>query len=220
MEDIILTKSERTSQVILDSAYNLFTSQGYAATSMRQIAEHSSLALGGIYNHFESKEKIFEEVVMTRHPIFVVMPHIRQASGETVDEFIRNAARSMVAELGQHPEFLNLMLTELIEFKGAHVQRLIEKILPEMLEFGQQIQAYQPGLRPIAAPLLMRAFVGLFFSFFITELMLKDIIPAGSMQVMALDQVIDIFLYGVTLPAGSSLDHPAANFHPGSSETL
>jgi DNA-binding transcriptional regulator YbjK len=34
-----ISKSERTRQAILDAAYNLIIEQGYAATSMRQIAE-------------------------------------------------------------------------------------------------------------------------------------------------------------------------------------
>jgi hypothetical protein len=42
--------------------------QGYHATSMRQIAERADLALGGIYNHFASKEDIFEAIIMDKHP--------------------------------------------------------------------------------------------------------------------------------------------------------
>ena len=57
------SKSDRTNAAILEAAGTLFTSQGYAATSMRQVAESAGLALGSIYNHFPSKEAIFEEDV-------------------------------------------------------------------------------------------------------------------------------------------------------------
>ena len=73
-DDIPLSKSDRTSNAILDSAYNLICSQGYAATSMRQIADGAGLALGSIYNHFSSKEEIFEAILQKRHPFFQIMP--------------------------------------------------------------------------------------------------------------------------------------------------
>jgi AcrR family transcriptional regulator len=53
------SKGEQTRHSILSAAYSLIIRQGYAATSMRQIAEKSGLALGGIYNHFSSKEEVF-----------------------------------------------------------------------------------------------------------------------------------------------------------------
>ena len=61
--------------------------QGYHATSMRQIAERADLALGGIYNHFTSKEEIFEAIIVDKHPYKKVLPLILAAEGETVEEF-------------------------------------------------------------------------------------------------------------------------------------
>ena len=64
---------------------------GYHATSMRQIAEHAGLALGGIYNHFASKEEIFEGIIIDKHPYKKILPAILAAEGETVEEFLKNA---------------------------------------------------------------------------------------------------------------------------------
>ncbi|MGC8856852.1 MAG: TetR/AcrR family transcriptional regulator, partial [Anaerolineae bacterium] len=67
-------KGEITRQTIEDAALTLFLEQGYHATSMRQIAERAGLALGGIYNHFSSKEEIFEAIIVDRHPYKRVLP--------------------------------------------------------------------------------------------------------------------------------------------------
>ena len=64
METNLPSKSDRTARAILDSAYALISSQGYAATSMRQIAEGAGLALGSIYNHFSSKEDIYKAIIL------------------------------------------------------------------------------------------------------------------------------------------------------------
>lgn len=48
---------------ILEEAAKLFRHQGYAATTLRQIAEATGIMAGSIYYHFSSKEEILVEVM-------------------------------------------------------------------------------------------------------------------------------------------------------------
>ncbi len=48
----------RTAQKILDVALPLFAQYGYAAVSMRQIAEGVGVNVGALYNHFPNKQQI------------------------------------------------------------------------------------------------------------------------------------------------------------------
>jgi len=196
IDQTTLTKSDRTRRAILESAYALFSLQGYAATSMRQIAESAGLALGSIYNHFASKEEMFQAIIAERHPYLRIIPLLKNAQGETMAEFLRNAAGSLVAELVQHPEFLNLMLIELVEFKGKHVPILFEHVIPDVMLIAGKIEAFREDLRPIPLPVVMRAFLGMFFSYFITDLLLKDMMPP-KMRENSLDMFVDIFLHGI-----------------------
>ena len=52
-------KSERRRQAILDVAKALFQAQGYAATSMSEIAARLGGSKGTLYNYFRSKEELF-----------------------------------------------------------------------------------------------------------------------------------------------------------------
>ena len=97
------TKGETTRLAVEDAAVELFMEQGYHATSMRQIAERAGLALGGIYNHFTSKEEIFEAIIIDKHPYKKVLPAVLEAQGETVEAFLRNAAQVSMAELNKQP---------------------------------------------------------------------------------------------------------------------
>ena len=108
--DEILSKGERTRQAILDAAYDLFLTQGYSATSMRQVAGRSGLALGGIYNHFASKDEIFQALVIAKHPYLQIIPLVQNVPGETVEEFVRNAARIVQTEMGSRPDFMKLLV--------------------------------------------------------------------------------------------------------------
>jgi AcrR family transcriptional regulator len=191
-----LSKGERTRQAVEEAAYNLFLEQGYHATSMRQIAERAGLALGGIYNHFASKDEIFQALIADRHPFIHIMPLLIAAPGDTAEEFVRNAARSMVDELGHRPDFIKLMFIELVEFNGQHIPFLFQNLFPRILPVMQRFMTPEQGLRPIPLPLLARAFMGMFFSFYMTEFLMSDLMPP-EMRENALDGFVEIFLHGI-----------------------
>jgi AcrR family transcriptional regulator len=51
-----------TTEAILASARRLFGSQGFAATTMDEIADGARVAKGAVYHHFKTKEAVFEAV--------------------------------------------------------------------------------------------------------------------------------------------------------------
>jgi AcrR family transcriptional regulator len=188
-------KGERSRQKILDAAYALFIEQGFAATSMRQIAERAGLALSSIYNHFPSKDVLFEVVILERHPFHRILPLLSQTAGHSAEEFVRGGAQKLVDELSGQPDFLNLMLVEMVEFKGLHTARLFEVIFPQVSEIGARFYEFG-GLRNVPPLLILRAFLGMFFSYTITGLILGSAMPP-EMQEGSLDRFVDIFLHGI-----------------------
>lgn len=196
------SKGEQTRQAIVSAAYDLIIRQGYAATSMRQIAQRSGLALGGIYNHFSSKEDVFRAIIEERHPFFQMIPLLSTVKADTVEEYVRNAAHVLITELQHHPEFLNLMLVEIVEFKTSHVHAVFERILPLMLPVAQRFAELKGDLRPIPPFVLMRAFMGMFFSYYITEMLMAHALPPAlrKMNSKAIDYFVEIFLHGVLEP--------------------
>jgi AcrR family transcriptional regulator len=196
MTDTTPTKGERTRQGIMEAAYELFLTQGYAATSMRQIAERAGLALGGIYNHFASKEAIFCELILDRHPYRQILPIMLNTPADDPETFVRSAARTMVDELGKRPDFIKLMLIEIVEFNGRNMPAIITRVLPEVVPLIQRFGQQKGLLREMPPFVFFRAFLGLFFSYYITELMIQGT-PAALTQKNALDHFVDIFLHGV-----------------------
>lgn len=59
----VTAKSERSRDLILDSAAQLFRRQGFSATTLRQIASRAKIKAGSIYYHFHSKDEILNEVL-------------------------------------------------------------------------------------------------------------------------------------------------------------
>lgn len=196
-----LKKGEATRLAIEDAAMELFLEQGYAATSMRQIADEVGLALGGIYNHFSSKEEIFEGIIIDKHPYKQILPVILTAEGETLDEFFKNAFHIIVSEFEKRPEYMNLMFIELVEFKGRHGSLLLREIAPKILPVFERIIKARKGLRVTNPALLMRAFVGAILSYMITGIVISNSVLSKLMPKDTENAYIDIFLHGILKPS-------------------
>jgi AcrR family transcriptional regulator len=191
-----LSRGERTRTEIIHGACRLFLQNGFHGTSMRQIAQEAGIAVSGIYNHFPGKEEIFIEVVLKYHPVHSILPAMENAQGETIEAFVQDAAARLVSQFEQHQEFINLVFIELVEFKGTHLPHLFETIFPQVVGFAQHFMQGRAELRPIPVPVLIRAFIGLFFSYVMTELLLGKQPPGGT-QDAAFEHFIDIFLHGI-----------------------
>jgi len=198
MADTSLSKGERTRQAVIEAAYELFLEQGYAATSMRQIAQRSGLALGGIYNHFPGKEAIFSELIIERHPYKQILPVLVNTPANNVESFVRTAAHTMINELGKRPDFIKLMFIEIVEFNGRNMPHMLDQVLPQVLPLIKKFNKNKKVLRKMSPFIFFRVFLGLFISYYMTELLLANT-PVTWVQGNALDDFIEIFLHGVML---------------------
>ena len=190
-------KGEVTRLAIEDAALELFMEQGYHATSMRQIAERSDLALGGIYNHFASKEEIFEGIIIDKHPYRVILPAIIAAEGKTLEDFFKIAFHLVISELGKRPEFVNLMLIELVEFKGKHGAVILREIAPKILPVFERVIKARRDLRVTNPAVLLRSFIGLVISFLLTEMVIANSVISKLMPKNISDAYVDIYLHGI-----------------------
>jgi AcrR family transcriptional regulator len=191
-----LSRGESTSEAILQAAYRLFIQNGYHGTSMRQIAQAANLAVASIYNHFQNKEQIFVAVLERYHPIFEILPRLAQMQAPDIPEFVHRAAQFIAAHLDQRHDFLNLFFIELVEFRAAHIPRLLEKNEPMLTAFIQNFVARNSKLRPFAPFVLARAFLGMFFAYYVTRFIAGNNPTLGG-DAHVLDDFVDIFLHGI-----------------------
>ena len=191
------TKGERTRLQIEDAAIELFMENGYHATSMRQIANRAKLALGGIYNHFKSKDEIFEAIVVDKHPYKRILPVLAEAQGDTIDEFLNNAARIVITELTSQPYYIKLMLIEIVEFNGVHGAALLKEIAPKILPIFEKVVKTRKNLRVTQPAILMRSFIGMILSYIITDMIIANSMLTKFMPKNALNTYVDIYMYGI-----------------------
>ena len=139
--------SEELVRHIVDTATRLFITQGYAATSIEQIAAAAGSGKQTIYRRFTSKEALFIEVINRQGQRMTETAAVARASGGSPLEVLREIGRSMfdfmldpelialqrilIAETARFPElgevvlencmgpFKDLMSTALQEAKDA-----------------------------------------------------------------------------------------------------
>jgi hypothetical protein len=84
-----------------------------------------------------------------------------------------------------------------VEFNGKHIAGLIGEIAPRIIPMVGKMRHLRKNLRKIPAPILVRSFLGMFFSFYITELFIQDSLVAKLMPKNSFDLFVDIYLHGV-----------------------
>lgn len=190
---------------LLDAAYAEFRRNGFHGTSMRQIAQAAGLAVGGIYNHFHSKEEIFAAVLDARHPYHAVLPALAAAEGATLEAFVHDAGRRIQQAIrGVEDQLLPLVFIELVEFQGRHLKDTVERLFPNIMAFAQTL-AERPGpMRNLPLPIVIRTLVSLNIGYLMTDRFLKDSPLFSAMQLDWYPQMLDIYLHGILEPGVST----------------
>jgi len=168
---------DTTKARILNSAYELFVEKGYRGSSMRDIAENAGIKAGSIYNHFKTKEDIFEAVFIEKHPLFRILALLEEVHGETAEELLTNAVNRLDMELQSESGLLNLFFVEFVEMNGKHIPQAIEKNFPFDSNFMKQIFQMRDEIRDIRDPVLVRAVIGTVFANIIFNLFIGDAKP-------------------------------------------
>ncbi len=64
------------------------------------------------------------------------------------------------------------------------------------MEFVQRFQQVDGVLRPLPLPVILRSFLGLFFSYVMTNRLVGSQLPASA-RTGAFDHFVDIYLHGI-----------------------
>jgi AcrR family transcriptional regulator len=121
-------KSEASVQAVLDAGLELFSTQGYRATTLREIADRAGLSVGNIYHHFPSKHEIYLRLI-ARYWERLLDPElplnkIFAAAGFPEDlERMAAAIESIVDDNAAH---ILLIYVDVIEFGGENIRPFYE----------------------------------------------------------------------------------------------
>lgn len=181
-------------QQIISTATQLFMNQGYSATSTRQIAKILGITQPAIYHHFNNKEAIYIEVLSCF--AIEVGVELRRILEE------RDAPHLALKRMGrylkkQHPMNFSLMMHDMNTELSPEAIKEIFVIWQSnyFRPFIQFFHAIQHTLNPqIEVNIVARHFLRILSAYINDESYQKQV------DDLAIDTMVDIFLYGVMAP--------------------
>ncbi|MBE5894190.1 MAG: TetR/AcrR family transcriptional regulator [Lachnospiraceae bacterium] len=144
-------QKERRRQEILYTALELFVSKGYAATKITDIAKQADMSRGLMFHYFESKEKLYEELI--RMGLEGTMYPGEQKCEHAID-FFTNFTKELFAYMIEQPmvaKFFVLMAeAQRSEATPEHIREIAMRVnvieqFVSIVEWGQQEGTIKDG---------------------------------------------------------------------------
>ncbi|ESA33489.1 transcriptional regulator [Leptolyngbya sp. Heron Island J] len=186
---------------ILAGAFEVFTSQGFAAASMARIAKAAGVSKPTLYSYFQDKEGLFIAVVQqllhkSNHmalslPVVAEMPPSPEAP-------LRAMATSFLSEAASNKPFLTLM--RLIIGESEQFPELAQTFVRVLTKpFLEKLTAYlanHPQLEFADPEVAARTFAGAMVHYLIVQEMLggKNMMPLECDRMV--DGLIDLMMAG------------------------
>jgi len=122
---MVLTASREEKQTdILKAAIRVFSEHGFDGAKMEYIAKEAGIGKGTVYEYFESKDRLFEEILIFSVNQFSLGLKECIDKGETVEEKILNCSRFNIEFLNNHMEFMHIAMQVKILSKEIRVHHM------------------------------------------------------------------------------------------------
>ena len=124
---------------ILKAAIRVFSEHGFDGAKMEAIAKEAGIGKGTVYEYFESKDRLFEEILIFSVDQFSLGLKDNIDKGKTIEEKIVNCSRFNAEFLNNHMEFMHIalqvkMLSKEIRVHHMAVQAVIYGYYKEMVK--------------------------------------------------------------------------------------
>lgn len=150
---------------IVETATELFSSRGYAATRMQDIAGALDMQAGSLYYYFDSKESLLGAIVSERVGVAVDM--LERIVSEESDPVIRirRAIEGHLTVFDQHADLYSIFLSERLEAISPDLAEQVDELgrTYESLWVGIITEGVASGRlrQSLDAWLAMKAIVGM-----------------------------------------------------------
>lgn len=168
-------KSQKSKDMILTAGLDLFSKQGYKATSMKEISQKAGISIGRVYHHYTSKLQIFESL-LEQYWARLTDPALKlnQITAESrFPEGYADLVHAIREVVEDNKAYIMLIYIDVIEFRGEHIQRFYKDMAERFRStFGGRFQELRKGgkLNPKADPLFaVMLTYRFFFHYFLVE---------------------------------------------------
>jgi AcrR family transcriptional regulator len=193
------TRAEQSRRQVLDAALQLFSHQGYRATTVRDIADEARTSTGNVYHHFADKEEIFRTLLNEFSEITASKryPYTRALSNGRFPENLEQLGLAARDSIREFRAYIALIYVDVIEFDGTHIRKFYSEMgqrYAAFVELNDVRSRLRPGVSPISA-LLMTSRI--FFNYFSLEILFNVPEPFGKNSMEVVKEICDVLRNGM-----------------------
>ncbi len=187
-----------TRQKLLEASLKLISSKGYLGATTREIALEAGVTELTLFRNFGSKEKLFEEVLSS----YTFLPTLKELLPEldtmTCDEALHTVATKFILTLKKRKSMIKIMHSEITLYPEkirTVYNNLIEEVRSVLAQYFVSLQ-HKGMFREVSPETAARVFLGILFSYFRTEEIIRGNEITKPMMEKNVRQFVDIFLHG------------------------
>lgn len=208
-------KSEASVSAVLDAALELFSTQGFRATPLRQIADHAGLSVGNIYHHFPNKHAVYQTLIdrYWQRLLDPELPLNKIFAAGRFPEDLEAMAAAIEQVVSDNSAHILLIYVDVIEFRGEHIRAFYEGMARRFeATYGPQFEARRKSgdfgeTDPMIAVMVAARW---FFYFFTVEKCFGAPLHFGMTPTQAVDEFIRLLRFGL-LPRGGETQPQKSN---------
>ncbi|MCS7215285.1 MAG: helix-turn-helix domain-containing protein [Thermodesulfovibrio sp.] len=192
---LVITTMTDTKKKILKSALRLFSQKGYLGTTTKEIAKEAQIAEVTLFRYFNSKERLFIEVLKSQSflpTLKDLIPKIRQ---KDYKEALKTVSKYYLNLLKKKKDLICIMHTEIFQYP-AQIRAIHSKMIHEVyLVFASYLEELKNNgiiKKDLDCKYASLAYFGMLFNLFIKKELLKRRIDFKR----ALQTYIEIFYEG------------------------
>ncbi len=193
-----MTQADRTKERILASALKLISTNGYGGASTRNIAAEAGVAEVTLFRHFSTKEQLFRELINRASFLPALKQTLPAVEGLCYEDAMARIGCDYLASLKSRKAVVRIMLSEAHLFPHR-IQQLYRSVTAEVVntlaEYFIKRQA-EGRLRGFDAQDGARAFLGMFFSYFIAQEIFKNRSIDKKEAARIAREFVGIFVFG------------------------
>ncbi|MGH3098032.1 MAG: TetR/AcrR family transcriptional regulator [Streptosporangiales bacterium] len=150
------TKRTRTRRALLAAAEEVFTSKGWVATRIEDVADHAGVSVPTAYQHFRSKHALVAYVYAPRVEQQHDRARRRMGAGGPVRAALEAHVRDLLAMAGANPPLTTALVSAVEEYTiragpvrpgdDADPRTIVPlpEVLVELIDRGQQAGEFRP----------------------------------------------------------------------------
>jgi len=191
-------KTQNTRDRILGASLKIFSHKGFLRTTTKEIAKRAGVAEVTIFRLFFSKDRLVQEVI--RHYTFLpilqeILPDLIRMDHRRALEMI---ARRFLERLEERKAFIRILHAEGFQYSARVKSRYFHSMGESIHTLASYfLHCQQKGLlRDFKPEIGAEAFLGMFFSLFLMQVLLPPRELKAMDQKEVFREFIDIFLSG------------------------